>query len=339
MRRNLIFAATIASAVLLLALPGSSYSGPLAASQEPGTIERAFDVGAGGTLEVNASFGSIDVTTSSNDRVEVRVVREVRDRQQDDAQQVLSEHQVTISQSGDNVAVTAEVSDDARDRWRDEYNNTPLRVSFEISVPRSYNVDLETRGGSIEVSDLDGEVRTETAGGNLVFGNINGTVWAHTSGGNIELGGSSATVEVKTSGGNISIGEVDGDVDAETSGGSIGIDRAGGEVRAKTAGGNLTIEEVGGTIDATTSGGNVTASITSQPAGDCRLETSAGTVTVTLAAGIAVDVDASTSVGNVTSDFAVDGQVTRSSVRGAINGGGPQLRLRTSAGSIRIRQR
>ena len=69
------------------------------------------------------------------------------------------------------------------------------------------------------------------------------------------------------------------------------------------------------------------------------LETSAGTVTVTLAAGIGLDVDADTSVGRVSSDIPIDGRVSRTSARGTVNGGGPELRLRTSAGSIRIRQR
>ncbi len=338
MRRSMITATPVAAALLLLAATASPQPASPPVPQQ-GTIERGLDVGTGGTLDVTASFGSIEVTTVASSRVEVRVVREVREPYEDDAERILSEYEVDFSQSGSDVAVTAEVGNDARDRWRNEYASTPLRVRFEISVPRSYNVHLETRGGNIEVADLDGEVRTETAGGNLTFGDIDGTVWARTAGGNIRLEGSSGSAEIRTSGGNITIGDVEGTVDAETSGGSIHIERAGGDVRAETAGGNVTIDEVAGTINATTSGGNVAATITAQPTGDCNLETSAGTVTVTLAEGIGFDVDAGTSVGGVSVDFPVDGRVSRNAVRGAINGGGPQLRLRTSAGSIRIRER
>jgi len=67
---------------------------------------------------------------------------------------------------------------------------------------------------------------------------------------------------------------------------------------------------------------------------------SGGSVVVTLAGGIAVDIDASSGGGgSVSSDFEVDGRVRRTSIEGAINGGGPQLHLRTSGGSIRIRRR
>lgn len=321
MKRTLITCAALAAIAILGANPASSATTPMAAFQQPATVRGSYDVGAGGTLRVEASFGSIEVTASSGNSVDVKVVREVRDRFDDDEARIISEHQVEMSQSGSDIIVTTTVSDAARDRWNEDYNTTPLNVRLEISVPRAYNVDLDTRAGNISVNDLDGEVRTETGGGNLEFGNINGSVWAHTAGGNID------------------IGDVDGNVDVETSGGNIHIDRAGGEVRAETSGGNITVDEVGGTIDARTSGGNISANITRQPAGDCRLSTSAGTISVTLAAGIGVDIDASTSIGGVSSDFDVDGRVTRNSISGSINGGGPELHLRTSAGRIRIRER
>jgi hypothetical protein len=331
-----VLTAAFAALAIGSAVPATIYAAP---AQSDATVSRSFDVGAGGTLEVSAAFGSIEITTTSGNRVEARVVREVRDRYDDDSAQILAEHLVDMSQNGNDVTVRAEVSEDARERWKDDYRNTPLRVRLEIAVPASYNVDLETRGGNISVADLDGEVRAETSGGNIEFGNVSGTVWGRTSGGNVTLERSSANAEVRTSGGNIEIGDVEGRVVAETSGGSIRIERAGGEVRAETSGGNVTVDDVAGAIDAHSSGGNVTANITRQPASDCRLSTSAGSVTVTVASGIGLDIDASTSIGGVSSDFAVDGRVSRNSISGAINGGGPELRLRTSAGSIRIRER
>ena len=317
MNRKILSISALLGAIVLTVAPVGSV--PLALQQEA-TIERSFDVGVGGTLEVNASFGSIEIGASSANRLEVTVIREVRERYADDTQQILAEHQVEISESSNGIVVRTEIDDDARDRWRDDYRGTPLNVRFEITVPSTYDVDLETAGGSISVSDLDGEARAETSGGSLTFGNISGTAWG------------------RTSGGSITIGDVGGSVDAETSGGSIRINRSAGEVRAKTSGGGIVVNEVGGTIEATTSGGSVSATITEQPQGDCRLSTSGGSVTVNLASGISLDIDARASGGRVSSDFDVDGSVRRNSIRGSINGGGPQLHLRTSGGSVRIRE-
>ncbi len=317
MNRNALAIAALLGAMVLTVAPAGST--PLAL-QQAATIERSFDVGTGDTLEVDASFGSIEITTSTANRVEVTVIREVRERYDDDTQQILAEHQVEISESSNGVIVRTKVDDDARDRWRDDYRGTPLNVKFEISVPRAYDVNLKTAGGSISVSDLDGEARAETSGGSLTFGNISGTAWG------------------RTSGGSITIGDVGGSVDAETSGGSIHINRSAGEVRALTSGGGIVVNEVGGKIEASTSGGSVDVTLTEQPRGDCRLSTSGGSIEIQLAPGIALDLDASTIGGRVTSDFSVDGTVKRGSIRGSINGGGPQLHLRASGGSIRIRE-
>jgi len=95
-----------------------------------------------------------------------------------------------------------------------------------------------------------------------------------------------------------------------------------------------------GAIDASTSGGTVTAYISEQPADDCRLTTSGGGVAVTLADGIGVELDAQSSGGRVTSDFDVSGgRSTKTSLAGAINGGGPELYLRSSGGGVKIERR
>jgi DUF4097 and DUF4098 domain-containing protein YvlB len=113
-----------------------------------------------------------------------------------------------------------------------------------------------------------------------------------------------------------------------------------GNVVARTSGGGIHVDDVMGSIDARTSGGSVTARISRQPEDDCRLTTSGGSVTVSLAKDIRVDVDASTSGGRVSTDFPVTlrGEISKRSLRAKINGGGPELYLRTSGGSIHIRE-
>jgi DUF4097 and DUF4098 domain-containing protein YvlB len=323
----------VALAILAMCLFASN---PALSVQGQGTIERTLQVQPGGTLTVEASFGSIEVLTGSGNNVAVRVEREVRDRYSSDESRILNEHQVNISQSGNDVRVETEVSESARDRWRDDYRGTPLSVEIVVTVPSTYNVDLDTAGGHIEVADLSGEVRANTSGGHMTFGNIDGSINADTSGGHIELRGSSGTVDVHTSGGHIEIGEVEGTVRADTSGGHITIERAGAEVTANTSGGSIRVREVMGTINASTSGGSVEARISEQPRGDCSLRTSGGSITVYLASDVAVDLDAEAGWGGVSLDMEVTGTVKKGAVRGTINGGGPKLVLRTSAGGIDI---
>jgi hypothetical protein len=237
------------------------------------------------------------------------------------ADDILRDYDIQFNHRGNDVTIEAKYK---KKGLRGFWNNIGkyLRVKFIITVPSEYNVDLNTKGGSITVENLHGEVLSKTSGGSLNFDSIDGNI----SG--------------KTSGGSISIGEVIGRSNIRTSGGSIHIMRADGPVDAHTSGGSITVEEVIGTIKAHTSGGSVKAYLSRQPESDCRLTTSGGSITVELSGDIGLDLDAKTSGGRVHTDFKVtlSGTISKRSLQGEMNGGGPELYLRTSGGSIYLKK-
>ncbi|RBP48857.1 DUF4097 family beta strand repeat-containing protein [Arenicella xantha] len=235
---------------------------------KPSQTERTYKVNSGGTLYLDSDSGSVEVESHDRDSIEVRV--EKKGANADD-------FKITISQIGDDIMIAGEKNGGG-------FFGYNLSVRYEIKVPKRYNVELDTGGGSIEITDLEG------------------------------------TVAARTSGGSIELGKIVGDVDVKTSGGSISID------------------DVAGNLNAHTSGGSIKAKISKQPTENSRLTTSGGSVTAYLAEDIAVDITASTSGGRVTSDFDVDGKVKKTSIRGKINGGGPTLTLKTSGGSVRIKE-
>ncbi len=290
------------------------------------TLQKSFDVGEGGRLFVDTDLGSIKVRAAGTDRVEVEVTTSGKGAE---------DFQVDFSQSGDDVKIRGAY--ERRSSW---FGGRSPTVRFAITVPERYNVDLDTSGGSITVDDLEGEVRAETSGGSLSFGDIQGPVRGRTSGGSITLDGSVGEADVRTSGGAIRLGSVDGDVIAHTSGGGIEVERARGKIDLETSGGGIRVAEVMGTIRASTSGGSVTATLSEQPQDNCRLTTSGGSVTVYLADDVAVDLDASGGGEKVRCDFDLDGAVkTRTSLAGRINGGGPELYLRSSGGGVLVVRR
>ncbi|HEY2934799.1 MAG TPA: DUF4097 family beta strand repeat-containing protein [Acidobacteriota bacterium] len=300
------------------------------------TVNRTFQVRPGGKLTVESDLGSIQVKSTSSDRVDVEVIRKVNARDDAEADKILRDLDLQITQSGSDVQVRAKLPRHfGWDNW-----GRHLRLAFNINVPRSFNVDLQTSGGSIGVDDLQGEVRSKTSGGSLRFGHIQGPVHGRTSGGSIHLDSCNGNADVETSGGSIQMGDVEGDVRADTSGGSIRIARVQGTVKAETSGGSIDVEEVMGQIQASTSGGGVSASISRQPRGDCRLSTSGGSINVNLADRIAVDLDAETSGGHVRVDFPVtiQGAISKTELRTPLNGGGPKLFLRTSGGNVNVRR-
>ncbi|MEZ5331969.1 MAG: DUF4097 family beta strand repeat-containing protein [Thermoanaerobaculia bacterium] len=311
-----------AVAALLLAL-----CRPVASAAD--VIERTFDVEPGGRFVLDTDRGSVEVKTTEEARVGVRVERRVRSGSARE-----TDHEVRFDQRGSEVSVRGET-----DRGLLGLRSSRLEVRYTVTVPRRFDLRLDTAGGDITVTDLEGDLAAHTSGGDMALGRIFGAVDASTSGGDVELSGSTVEATLRSSGGDLRIGDVDGRVDALTSGGDVRIDRAGGDVTASTSGGNITVGEVRGAIDARTSGGDVIATLTTQPESDCRLSTSGGSVEVRLAAGIGAEVDAYTSGGELELDVPVTvrGKLSKSRVEGRVNGGGPLLTLRSSGGDIVVR--
>ena len=230
-------------------------------------------------------------------------------------------------------------------------------------------VRAETSGGSIEVGNVGGDVKLETAGGSINIRSAGGKVHAETAGGSIDVGSATQSAYLSTAGGSIQVRKCDGDLRASTAGGSVEIGDVGGGATLETSGGSIRLARVNGVVRATTSGGGihlnglthgVTAKTEAGPIyaefiasrgnfSESHLETSVGDVIVYLPSDLPVTVRATIDAAaghRMISDFAevkvtqeggewgpreIDGQ-------GAINGGGPLLKIRTSAGNIELRR-
>ncbi|HEX2463925.1 MAG TPA: hypothetical protein VHR17_04805 [Thermoanaerobaculia bacterium] len=320
----------IASLLALVAVIVFALCFPASAAGATG-IEKRLDVAAGGRLEIESEGASLAITTHEGAGARVVITRGTEDEEE-----IREDYRIDITQNGNVVRVELE-----RLRpWR-FFDFTFRSPEIAVEVPHRFDVDVVTSGGAVSVEDLDGKVDARTSGGSISLAAISGPVMATTSGGSIRLHSSGGDADLRTSGGSISIGEVDGSVNARTSGGSISIDRAAGAVVANTSGGSIEIEEVHGAIDAETAGGSVRAYLSEPPRADSSLRTSGGGITVVLADGIGLNIDAR--ANRVTSEFDVaDGDDSRrddDELVGAINGGGPTLRLRTSGGGIRVLRR
>jgi DUF4097 and DUF4098 domain-containing protein YvlB len=281
--------------------------------------------------------GSIHVNSSATDKVDVKVVREVKRVSEEKAKEIIEQHHIEMAENSGSVTITAENPQQKKLFGNNPFNH--LQVSYTISVPAKYDLDVRTAGGNIEVSDLEGNIEARTAGGDVKLGAITGPVKAHTAGGNIILKGSKGDADVHTSGGDLRIGEVEGNLMAKTSGGNIKLERVTGRVDAQTSGGDVHVNEAYGPVMARTSGGNVSAKLNEQPKGDCALKTSGGNVELMIPEKLALDVRASTSGGSIRSDFPGEMNKSKTRMTAQLNGGGPEMVLETSGGNVNIRRK
>lgn len=287
------------------------------------TVEKTFTVQPGGNLKASTQGGDITIKTADSGEVRVLVKQTVRTSSESEADEILAKLTLKMEQTGNDVEVESKYEKSGPRNWFGNW--PPVSVSFEITVPKSYNLGLNTSGGNIGVASLNGNVRARTSGGNLEFDRIDGDIDAGTSGGNITLHEGTAKARLSTSGGNID------------------VDRAGGPTEVSTSGGDIKLRSVAQLISASTSGGDVHAVITEPLKQDTVLGTSGGDVDVEVLKGAGFHLDAGTSGGNVRATGVTitleQGANGKNKLVGSVNGGGPRLKLRTSGGDITVRSK
>jgi len=273
-------------------------------------FHETFQVTPGGKLTIETDCGSLRVVGTSDNVVSVTA--DIKGSDKD-----VAGFEVTAARQGNDVAVKGKEGKHGSWPWN---WSSELKVEFTIQVPRQYMLRLNTSGGDVSVSAVEGRVSGETSGGNVGISDVKGDVEFSTSGGNINVEKSSGKIHMETSGGNINVTEVTGIVDVSTSGGNVRVSAAEGKVRAKT------------------SGGDVRVMVKGENKG-VYAETTGGSIMIEVPKNIAADIEAGTTGGEVRCDLPVtmSGRFDKERISGTINGGGSMIHALTSGGNVLIK--
>jgi TonB family protein len=272
----------------------------------------SFAVRDGQRLRLTTDMGNIHIRTQNPGQVSY-VVRIEADAGQPDAHEYLSKFMFTALRMPGGVFLHARVP------WRESRSH--LRVTFELNVPRNFQLEVSTQSGNIETEDIDGRVVLVTGGGNITAGRVGGPARLDTQGGHIlvqdvaaDLSASSAgghitagnvqgDAVIRTAGGHIRVASVQGTAQLETGGGNISLERAGAGIVAHTNGGRIDLGEASGTIRASTGGGNIGVL---NVAGTTQLDSGGGSICLTKVQGA---IRASTATGTITAFFIPEGKL------------------------------
>jgi hypothetical protein len=333
-KRGKISAARVCAVVALWAMAGVA-----ADESAEKIITKTFVVEPGGSVSVTADQGDIEIVPGKQNAVEITVERTVTGASESQAEHILKKHKVTASLEGNIVSVDAKVGKNSTTKQPD------LAVRIRVAVPRKFDAQVETGGGTIAATGLQGAVEAKSAGGDLSFTNLHGLLNAQTAGGNVRVSGATGKVSVRTSGGAIEIKDYDGPgVQADTSGGDISVVNCTGRLAVKTSGGNIRIGNfTGQQATADTGGGALELDLASPMLADGFFRTGGGNILVKLADSVAANLTATTDGGTITTEVPVSttkkGKMQEGKLEGEINGGGPKLVLKTGGGNIEILKR
>ena len=100
--------------------------------------------------------------------------------------------------------------------------------SFDLNVPRKFNVRIKSAGGGVSIAGVDGVFTGTTGGGEIVIQKANGEANIKTGGGEIRVSDSRLSGSVSTGGGKVLIERVDGDFSGYSGGGTVTYIGSGG---------------------------------------------------------------------------------------------------------------
>jgi DUF4097 and DUF4098 domain-containing protein YvlB len=286
-------------------------------------IEKTLTLAPGGEFRLDTDMGKVTLVGSSQSDVHVVVTSRRKDLDE------------LMTFRWDESPGLVSIMAVKRHKF-DLFSNSGDRVQYEIRVPSQTRVSVETSGGGITISAIQGTVDADTSGGGIGISDVVGDVQADTSGGGISLRNIKGRVAADTSGGGVEAIEIDGSIRAESSGGSIELERVTGNIEADTSGGGIRIVEAGGYVKADTSGGGIEASFTRGNSAGGSLSTSGGGIEVTVDPGADLSIEASGNAVRTDLPLAVRGEISRGSLSGTLGKGGNTLRLHTSGGAVRI---
>ncbi|HTT05393.1 MAG TPA: DUF4097 family beta strand repeat-containing protein [Steroidobacteraceae bacterium] len=280
------------------------------------SFDRHFDVSPGAELKLDTDLGSVVVVGQDGHGLDVHATVS-------GSHDFLSHFSITAVQDPQGVRVTGQMQplgwlEDPLGWVEQWFESDRRRVTYTIELPRDYATDIHTSGGSISVRHLNASARGRTSGGSVTVDDVRGAL------------------HIRTSGGSIEASELTGPADLRTSGGSIEVSGCSGDLDVRTSGGGIRLEQIDGRVRAVTSGGSVKAEVRTNRG--VSLATSGGSIALWLPANAMGSLNAHTSGGHVESTVPLSSVevASRNELRGAINGGGQPILLRTSGGSIRI---
>ena len=237
------------------------------------------------TILLESVEGSIGVRTHAGAGTEITITRKIRTATEKKAKRLVKDAKILVYHLEDDQLIQV------RSEKKIHYKRN-VHTEFELKLPMNINLNLETAGGDIDVTDIRGESVFRTSGGDLDLENLMGRVEAHTSGGDIDISRIEGLIRAHTSGGSIKIVNSDGQFNASTSGGDLEFRHLTGNIDAQTSGGSITLDNIEGeTVECRTSGGDInaediSANLTgSTSGGDIDLESIKGHVDVTTSGG------------------------------------------------------
>lgn len=233
-------------------------AGPSFATDEPVLeMDRTFQTYPGLTLHYSGISGDLDISTWDKNEVNVKVYANANAKERMEIQIVDGNGGITITESSRYSSARGQ----------------NLRLRYEIILPSSYNVTINTSSSDQTIENLTGNVYVQSSSGDIKLNNLAGNVTISNSSGDVSGNAITGNVVVTTASGDVINTNVTGKVTVTSANGDITVKDATESVNLSSVSGDLVLvfssENPGATLNTTSGdievqlGNNVGATISS----------------------------------------------------------------------------
>jgi hypothetical protein len=194
------------------------------------------DIEAGaGALEVTGVPGAEAITVTARIRI---------DNDEDDARRAIERDMTLTLEKDSDVARLVAHFDSGMFGWSDSPH-----IDLKVEMPEGMHLQVDDGSGSIEISDLRGDIRIDDGSGSLVMNDV---------GGNIEIEDGSGSITIRSAGGDVAINDGSGSINVRGVAGSVTVDDGSGSIDVSDVDEDLIIVDDGsGGLDFSNIGGRV----------------------------------------------------------------------------------
>ncbi|APU70317.1 hypothetical protein [Christiangramia flava] len=141
-------------------------------------IKKEFTVGASDELEIDNSYGNVDITTWNENRVVIEVTIKTNGDDEDKVEDRLRAIDVDFNQTPGGVSAKTRFQKEDRSWWKnlfDGFNNVNMEINFLVKAPVGNNLVIDNDYGGIYIDKTNGNAKINCDYGKIDIGELNGS--------------------------------------------------------------------------------------------------------------------------------------------------------------------
>jgi DUF4097 and DUF4098 domain-containing protein YvlB len=229
---------------------------------------------------------------------------------------------IVVEKEGNTLRIKTEYPDEGRLMRRRSLN---VSVKYSLVIPANASVRIDSVTGDVDLEKIGGAVKVNIVTGGIVVKKAD------------------KGVDCETVTGRINVQNITGDAFMETVTGRITASQIRGSIEATVVTGRIELKEVSEArvVDGNTVTGAVIYEGKINSDGRYTLKTHTGRIEMTLPEDSGFDLEANTFSGSIESDFdiKISGKISKKRISGAVNKGGPLVKLSTFSGDIYLKKK